>query len=659
VGPAMGMEAKPSTRGSTPMPDDLPPDGRRRVVVEGVQPTVDTGRFAAKRVLGDVVEVTADVFADGHDLVRAALRHRHVGDEWVEVPMEPLDNDRFRASFVAEQLGRHEFVVVGWIDRFGTWRAATRTKIDALVDVETDLEIGARLLDALGDGPSARAAEALRRGDHASVLDDDVLADHVALAGRTGETVHFPCVLDVDRPVARFGAWYEVFPRSTSSDPGRAGTFADLEAFLPHVASMGFDVVYLPPIHPIGSTFRKGPNNALAAGVGDPGSPWAIGSEAGGHKAVDPALGTLDDFDHLVVRAGALGLEVALDIAFQCSPDHPYAREHPEWFRHRPDGTIQYAENPPKKYQDIYPFDFECDDWRALWRELRSVFEFWVEHGVRIFRVDNPHTKPFPFWEWCVADLRRRHPDVVLLSEAFTRPRVLERLAKLGFHQSYTYFAWRNEAWELRDYFTELTQTEVVEYLRPNLWTNTPDILTQYLQHNGRPAFLVRVVLAATLASAYGVYGPAFELLEHEPREPGSEEYIDSEKYQVRHWDLARADSLAPVLTRLNAVRRAHPSLHDNRSLRFHGVDDDQLLCYSKRDPRTGDTILCVVNVDPQHRHDGTVALDLGALGLGDDEPFVVHDLLGGAQYSWRGAFNYVALDPGSLPAHVFAIERS
>jgi starch synthase (maltosyl-transferring) len=652
------------------VPRELPPDGRRRVVVEGVQPAVDSGRFAAKAVAGVPVVVTADVFADGHDPVRAALRVRRIHpaaagrDAWFETPMEPLGNDRHRAEFVPETPGRYEFTVVGWVDHFGAWRDGLRKKAAAGAVAPADHEIGARLLDdAAGRAGAAAgrmraAATRVRRGESDAVAADDELGAEVALVLRTEETVHFPLLVDADRPLAEFGAWYEVFPRSTAPEPGRPGTFADVEAFLPYVASMGFDVVYFPPIHPIGTTNRKGRNNSLDPDPSDTGSPWAIGSDAGGHKAVDPALGTLEDFRRVVKAAESLGLEVALDIAFQCSPDHPYTREHPEWFRHRPDGSIQYAENPPKKYEDIFPFDFETEAWPSLWHELRSIFEFWIEQGVSVFRVDNPHTKSFPFWEWCVGDLRRAHPDVILLSEAFTRPRVMERLAKLGFHQSYTYFTWRNTAWELRTYFEELTATGVADFLRPNVWPNTPDILSPYLQEHGRPAFVIRAVLAATLASAYGVYGPAFELFEHTAREPGSEEYLDSEKYEVRHWDLDRPDSLRPLLTRLNAIRRSHPALQSNRTLRFHDVDNENLLCYSKRDAATRDVVLCVVDVDPRQRQAGTVHLDLEALGLPAGAPFRVRDLLGGATYSWRGADNYVELDPLALPAHVFSVER-
>jgi starch synthase (maltosyl-transferring) len=461
----------------------------------------------------------------------------------------------------------------------------------------------------------------------------------------------------VDRERARFSTWYELFPRSWSPDPDRHGTLADVEAQLDYVAGMGFDVLYLPPVHPIGRTKRKGRNNAVVAEPGDVGSPWAIGAEEGGHDAVHPDLGTHEDLRSLCEACRERGIDLALDLALQCSPDHPWVREHPDWFRQRPDGTTQYAENPPKRYEDIYPIDFETDDWKALWREIRRVVQVWIDLGVRVFRVDNPHTKPFAFWEWLIADVRVDHPEVLFLSEAFTRPKVMQRLAKLGFTQSYTYFAWRTARWDLTEYFTELTRTIVGEYMRPNVWPNTPDILTEQLQTGGRPMFFSRVVLAATLAASYGIYGPAFELGEWRPREPGSEEYLDSEKYQLRRWDRDSEWSLAPVIARLNAIRRDHPALQTNVGLVFHPTDNDRFLCYSKRDPEADDTILCIVNLDPYTTQSGWTALDLAALGL-TDEPFQVHDLLGEGRYVWQGAHNFVQLDPSSLPAHVFAVRR-
>jgi starch synthase (maltosyl-transferring) len=421
---------------------------------------------------------------------------------------------------------------------------------------------------------------------------------------------------------------------------------------------MGFDVLYLPPIHPIGHSFRKGPNNTVDSKPGDPGSPWAIGAAEGGHKSIHPELGTLDDFRHLVNAAAEHGIEMALDIAFQTSPDHPYVREHPEWFRWRPDNTVQYAENPPKKYQDIYPFDFETEAWPELWAELRDVFRFWIEQGVRIFRVDNPHTKPFAFWEWVIRTLKDEHPELIFLAEAFTRPKVMYRLAKLGFTQSYTYFAWRNAAWEIREYFEELTKPPVSDFFRPNLWPNTPDILNEYLQTGRRPAFIVRLILAATLGASYGIYGPAFELLEHVPVEPGREEYLNSEKYQLRQWDLERPDSLRDLIAEVNKIRAENPELHQNQTLRFHAIDNPTMIAYSKSDADRQNVMLTVVNLDPYHTHSGWIELDLDALNVDETRPFQVHDLLTGDRHLWSGRHNFVQLSPDALPAHVFKIRR-
>jgi starch synthase (maltosyl-transferring) len=453
----------------------------------------------------------------------------------------------------------------------------------------------------------------------------------------------------VDPVRARFSSWYETFPRSVRDD-GKHATFQDLVRLLPYVEEMGFDVLYLPPVHPIGTTARKGKNNAVAAAPGDVGSPWAIGGKDGGHKAIHPDLGTMEDFERLVEESSKKSIQIALDIAFQCSPDHPYVKEHPQWFRWRPDGTVQYAENPPKKYQDIYPFEFENPDYMGLWSELKSVFEFWASHGVKIFRVDNPHTKAFPFWEWCIAELKQAHPELIFLAEAFTRPRVMHRLAKLGFTQSYTYFTWRNSKSELTEYFTELSQHASREYFRPNVWPNTPDILHETLQHGGRPAFIIRLVLAGTLAASYGIYGPAFELCERIPREPGSEEYLNSEKYEVKRWDRARADSLRELISRINRVRKENPALQSDWSLRFHPVDSGQMLAYSKQ---AGDNmVLVVVNLDPHHVHSGWI--DFGMPG----DVYELHDLLAGGRYTWNGGRNYVELNPHTLPAHVFRVHR-
>ncbi len=460
--------------------------------------------------------------------------------------------------------------------------------------------------------------------------------------------------LVVERERAGFSSWYELFPRSASPDPARPGTLADVERHLPYVADLGFDVLYLPPVHPIGATNRKGANNAVVAEPGDPGSPWAIGSGGGGHTAVDPALGTVGDVERLARAARNHDIELALDLAFQCSPDHPWVSEHPDWFLHRADGTIRFAENPPKRYEDIYPIDFDCDDRIGLWNALLDVVRFWMARGIRIFRVDNPHTKPFPFWEWLIAEVQRDDPDVIFLSEAFTRPKVMNRLAKLGFSQSYTYFTWRNTKWELETYFTELTRGPERDWFRPNAWTNTPDILPMSLQQGTRATFMARLLLAAGLSANYGIYGPVFELMEQTPREPGSEEYLRSEKYEVRHWDVSRPGSLRYFIALVNRVRRRHPALHRNDSLRFHSVDNEQLICWSKR--RGTDVVVMVVNLDAQHVQSGWIDLDLAALGIDAARPFVAHDVLTNARYEWLGGHNFVRLDPASVPGHVLVL---
>ncbi|MHC1763571.1 MAG: maltotransferase domain-containing protein [Verrucomicrobiia bacterium] len=648
--------------------------GRRRVVIERVSPEIDGARFPVKRVLGEAVTVEADVFADGHDILAAVLKFRHSGTmHWTETRMEPLVNDRWQGSFRVTALGSYFYTVEGWVDHFATWRRGLEKKAKAGMELTLELEGGIPLLNKASLRAEGREAEDLRTAAQTIFKDTGLpasakvavaLSPRIAhLMERYGERLHVTTYrhqlrVVVDPVLARFSAWFEMFPRSAAPEPGRHGTFKDCESWLPRIAQMGFDVLYLPPVHPIGRSFRKGRNNSLACGPDDPGSPWAIGSEEGGHKAVHPELGTLDDFRHLLAKARELKIEVALDIAFQCSPDHPYVRDHPGWFRKRADGSIQYAENPPKKYQDIYPLDFECEDWQALWEELKSIFEFWAEQGVCVFRVDNPHTKSFRFWEWCLGGLKAVHPDLIFLSEAFTRPKVMYRLAKLGFTQSYNYFPWRNTRHELVEYLTELTRSEVREYFRPNLWPNTPDILTQYLQFGGPPAFMARLVLAATLGASYGIYGPPFLACENQPREPGSEEYLNSEKYEVRRWDLDAAGNLAELVTRLNQVRRENPALHGNEWLRFHPVDNESLIAYSKTTEEQDDIVLVVVNLDPHHTQRGWVTLPLESWGLRPHDAYQVHDLLTDARFLWNGARNYVELDPKFVPAHLLRLRR-
>jgi starch synthase (maltosyl-transferring) len=642
-----------------------------RVVVEAVSPEVDGGRFPAKRTVGEKVVVEADVYAEGHDTLTAMLRWRPESSaEWTELPMEPLGNDRWRGSFTPSALEPHRYTVEGWVDGFRTWRAGLAKKVAAQQVEEVDLLVGTELIEAAAGRAQAdqavrlrAAAAALRGGEpigaRARLALDDELALLVARhpdrsePGRLGREL----VIDVERERARFGAWYELFPRSAAQEPGRHGTLRDVAARLPYVAGMGFDVLYLPPVHPVGRSHRKGRGNASAAGPGDVGSPWAIGGPEGGHTALHPELGTMDDFRRLVARAHELGLELALDLALQCSPDHPWVKEHPEWFRRRPDGSIQYAENPPKRYQDIYPIDFETPQWRELWQALLGVVAFWAAEGVRIFRVDNPHTKPFRFWEWLIAEARRAHPDLVFLAEAFTRPKVMYQLGKVGFSQSYTYFTWRNTKWELTEYLRELTKTGVKDYFRPNFWPSTPDILPEPLQWGGRAMFQARLVLAATLSASYGIYGPAYELMEARARAAGTEEYLDSEKYEVRHWDL-EAESLREFIGRVNRIRRENPALQANDSLTFHRVENEQLIAYSKTTEDRSDQVLVVVNLDPHHVQSGWLELPLEPLGIAPGEPYQVHDLLGGGRYFWHGTRNYVEIDPRAAPAQIFLIRR-
>lgn len=658
------------------MATPLPREGRRRALIEGVQPEIDGGTIAIKRTVGEKVTVEADIFGDGHDALCCKLQYRIGGaPTWHELPMTALVNDRWRGEFFVDQVGYYEYTIIAWPDRFQTWERDLRKRVDADQDVTIDLQIGAQLIEAASSRAQAQGnqndaqlllswvqtlrQEGSQRAKIALAFSKDVLDLMNTYADRRFATSYDRTLrVLVQRKKAYFSAWYEMFPRSCASEPGMHGTFKDCTARLPYVAAMGFDVIYLPPIHPIGYTFRKGKNNALIAEPDDYGSPWAIGSPEGGHKSVHPLLGTLQDFRDFVAEACTYNIDVALDIAFQCSPDHPYVREHPEWFRKRPDGTIQYAENPPKKYQDIYPFDLETDDWQGLWYELRSIFLFWIEQGIQIFRVDNPHTKSFLFWEWVIADIKQQYPDVIFLSEAFTRPKIMYKLAKLGFTQSYTYFTWRNDKWGLTDYFTELTQTQVAEFFRPNPWPNTPDILNEYLQTGGRPAFLIRLVLAATLAASYGIYGPAYEQCVNVPREPGSEEYLDSEKYEVKHWDLDHPASIKGFIGKVNRIRHDNLALHSNQNLRFHHVENDHVIFYSKHTDDLKNIILVVVTLDPFKIQAGCVHVPLDLFGLDPHSPYRVTDLLNDTEYVWDGSRNYVELHPQTMPAHILRVER-
>jgi starch synthase (maltosyl-transferring) len=647
-------------------------DGRKRVIIEGISPAVDGGRFPVKRTVGDQVRVEADIFTDGHDAIAASLlAHREGFDKWIEIPMLPLVNDRWSAAFRVGELGRYAFKVQGWVDHFETWHRDLLKRIKAESDAAVDYLIGADLIAAAAEratGPDAtwlkRRAEILRSGKEPKELRvhaTDPALHELALRypdKRFATESDREYNIVVDPVIARFSAWYEFFPRSTVQEAGTHGTFADAEKRLPSIAEMGFNVVYLPPIHPIGVNFRKGRNNNPVSQPGDCGSPWAIGSADGGHKSIHAQLGTLADFHRFVARAKDLDLTVALDIAFQAAPDHPYVREHENWFKKRPDGTIQYAENPPKKYQDIYPFDFESEDWPGMWEELKSVFDYWIAQGVTIFRVDNPHTKAFPFWEWVIGEIKGEHPEVLFLAEAFTRPKIMYRLAKLGFSQSYTYFPWRNAKGETTAYLTELAQTPVREFFRPNQWPNTPDILTEFLQIGGPAVFGTRLLLAATLGANYGIYGPAFELMEHVPVKRGSEEYLNSEKYEIRHWDLDRADSMRPMITRVNAIRKENAALQNDWSIRFHSTENEQLISYSKESDDRSNLILVVVNLDPHYTQAGFVTLPLQELEIPLDRGYEAEDLLTGARYLWNGPRNYVELNPSKLPGHILRIHR-
>jgi starch synthase (maltosyl-transferring) len=645
-----------------------------------------------------MARIEADIFADGHDLLRCEVRYRHDADtKWSTTEMTHAGNDHWIAVVPVVLLGRYRFSIRARPDPFATWSHELSARADAGQELDTEFQIGAQLIDqaasrARGSDKSvlARLAAELRlaEGDLAYVLPEEIaswivgngleqgppallvrdavfseklvrLMGELSDGARSASSETF--AIAVDPAKARFSTWYEMFPRSAASDASRHGTFADVREKLDYVAQMGFDVLYLPPIHPIGRTGRKGREGTVTAGTDDPGSPWAIGGAEGGHTAIHPDLGTLGDFRDLVANAAARGIDVAIDLAFQASPDHPWVQEHPEWFRHRPDGTIRYAENPPKRYEDIYPLDFDTSDWQALWTELLEVVRYWIAQGVKVFRVDNPHTKPFAFWEWLLATIRSEAPETIFLAEAFTRPRVMEQLAKIGFTQSYTYFTWRNSKWELESYFNELTSSPVADFFRPNLWPNTPDILSDELQRGGRAAFLARLVLAATLGASYGIYGPAFELQEHAPRAAGSEEYSRSEKYEIRSWTRKSKDSLAAFIGLVNKIRREHLALQFNDTLRFHAVDNEQIIAYSKSRLESvagRDIVVTVVNLDHYYPQAGWVELDLGSLGVDARRGYVMHDLLTDARYSWQGNRNFVRLDPADVPCHVFSLEQ-
>ena len=641
------------------------------VVIDNVQPLIDCGRYPVKRIVGEDLVVEADIFKDGHDVVAAILKWRVVGKRgWRQTPMVFVDNDRWRGVCTLYDEAIHEYTVEAWTDTFRSWQQELAKKFEAgISDLRSEALEGAGIVEAAA-GRAFDHADSARLREFAEEIGSGANSEIYAIA-RSGElevlmatypdradaTQYEPALrVMVDRAAALFGAWYEFFPRSAEGRGDRGSTFRDCLPRVDDARAMGFDVIYFPPIHPIGHTNRKGRNNATTSEAGDPGVPWAIGSEAGGHKAVEPSLGTLEDFDWLQKEIRKRGMEIALDFAINCSPDHPYVKEHPDWFYQRPDGTIKYAENPPKKYEDIYPLNFRCQNWRELWAEMKSIVLFWAGHGVRIFRVDNPHTKPVAFWEYLISGVREKYPDAIFLSEAFTRPKMMKALARAGFNQSYTYFTWRNSKQELIEYFTELTQTEMNEYFRPNLWPNTPDILSPLLQEGGRPAFMTRVLLAATLSPLYGIYS-GYELCENKPL-PGREEYLDSEKYQFKERDWNAPGNIKDWITRINKIRRQNRALQLYTNVRFYRADNDAILFYGKMTPARDNIILVIVNLDPFRKQNSFVQVPIEEFGQGETDEYQVHDLLNDARYIWRGRQNYVELDPEIQPAHVFVVRR-
>src|SRR5256714_3199025 len=641
------------------------------VVIENVQPLIDCGRYPVKRIVSEDLVVEADIFKDGHDVVAAVLKWRVVGTRrWRETPMVFVDNDRWRAVCALYDEAIHECAGEAWTDTFRSWQQEFAKKFEAgMSDLRSEALEGAAIVEGAAErardrADSARLREFAEQLSNSTNSESYVVARSAELEGlmatypdRADATQYEPALrVVVDRTAAVFGAWYEFFPRSAQGCGDRGSTFRDCLPRVDDARAMGFDVIYFPPIHPIGHTNRKGRNNSITCEPGDPGVPWAIGSEAGGHKAVEPSLGTLADFDWLQEQVRKRGMEIALDFAINCSPDHPYVKEHPDWFYKRPDGTIKYAENPPKRYEDIYPLNFRCENWRELWAEMKSIVLFWAERGVRIFRVDNPHTKPVAFWEYLIRGVREKYPDTIFLAEAFTRPKMMKALAKAGFNQSYTYFTWRNTKRELIEYFTELTQTEMSEYFRPNLWINTPDILPFVLQDGGRPAFMIRVALAATLSPLYGIYS-GYELCENEAL-PGREEYLDSEKYQYKERDWNAPGNIKDWIARLNKIRRENRALQLYDNLRFYHADNPSILCYGKMTESRDNIILIVVNLDPRCKQNSYVNVPIDQFGQMESDVYQVHDLLSDARYTWRGRQNYVELDPEIQPAHVFRVRR-
>ena len=650
--------------------------GHTRVSIDNVTPEIDCGNSKIKRIVNENVKVEADIFSDGHDKVDAILLYREETKgkarekKWNEVPMEFKGNDHWTGNFSINNQGIYEYTIEAWVDHFSTWQYGLKKKYEDNQPIKTELLIGAQMMEEAIARGNASQKKTLQKWVKTLRSEDDV-AGSVKLAlspeatelmyqtrDRTRATQYERTLkVLVEREKALFSAWYEFFPRSTSPNEGEHGTFKTSEAILPEIARMGFDVIYLPPIHPIGRSHRKGVNNATEAQPGDPGSPWAIGAKEGGHKAIHPELGTMDDFKSLVNRAKELGMEIALDFAIQCAPDHPYVKDHPQWFKWRPDGTVQYAENPPKKYQDVLPVNFETADWENLWKELKSIVDFWIDKGVKIFRVDNPHTKSFIFWEWLIGEINKEHNDIIFLAEAFTRPRVMEKLGKIGFTQSYTYFTWRNTKEEFQKYLTELTKSPMRDYFRPNFWPNTPDILPISLENKQDPSFIIRTILAGTLSSNWGIYGPLFEFGLNEAY-PGKEEYTRSEKYEVKHWDWSRQTRIKDVITKVNQIRKENAALQSTWNIEFTDTDNENIMAYSKIDQGKTNKLLIAVSLDHQYSQSGWIKVPLKDFGIGENEPYTVHDLLTGSKYIWQNEWNYVALHPQGIPAHIFRIEQ-
>jgi starch synthase (maltosyl-transferring) len=641
---------------------------KSRVIISNVQPQVENGMFPAKAIVGESYIISADIFTDGHDEIASSLFIKCEDDKkWTEIAMRLTVNDHWETSFIPEKAGHYQFKIQAWQDHYTTWTKGLRKKFDAGQDISVELQIGAQLAESSlikagrHNKQLKELAGSLGNLQHEEAvslaLSDANMELMRAASSREDAAQTGIYVFEAERKKAGFSTWYELFPRSAAAEPGKHGTFGDVERLLPRIAKMGFDVLYLPPIHPIGEKNRKGKNNSLNATEQDPGSPWAIGSKDGGHKDINPLLGSLKDFKNLVKAAEQNGIEIAMDIAYQCAPDHPYVKEHPQWFKWRPDGTVQYAENPPKKYEDILPINFDTEDREGLWNELKSVVEYWIGNGVDIFRVDNPHTKAFPFWEWMIGEVRKNHPQVIFLAEAFTRPRTMEWLAKIGFSQSYTYFTWRNTKKELEEYLTELTKSPLRHYFRPNFWPNTPDILPPELTAGGENAHIMRLILAATMSSNYGLYGPVYEFGLTMPM-PGKEEYIDNEKYEIKHWDWEARTRIGEIMARLNRIRKENPALQTTWNIEFAETSNEQIICYTKTDPATGNILIITVNLDPYHTQSAHVRIPLKKAGIRPGLPYIVHDLLSGDRYTWQDEWNYVQLNPNEMPAHLFKVEQ-